>query len=126
MRKIKRIGVLSLAKIHGAVMFCVALVIIVPFFVLMSLFGAMASMGDRNPFGALGAVGGILLALAIPVLYGCLGFVMGAITAFVYNIVAGWGVGVQVGFGWAWERELGGIGEDRVPLFVKTEKFFCR
>src|SRR5260370_37270305 len=89
MRKIKRLGVLSVAKIHGAVMFCVALVIIVPFFVLMTLFGAMSSMGDRNPFGALGAVGGILLALAIPVLYGCLGFVMGAITAFVYNIVAG-------------------------------------
>src|SRR5258708_32703078 len=91
MRKIKRLGVLSVAKIHGAVMFCVALVIIVPFFLLMTLFGAMASMGDRNPFGALGAVGGILLALAIPVLYGCLGFVMGAITAFVYNIVAVWG-----------------------------------
>jgi len=96
MRKIKRVGVLSLAKIHGAVMFCVALVIIVPFFALMSLFGAMASMGDRNPFGALGSVGGILLALAIPVLYGCLGFVMGAITAFVYNIVAGWVGGIQV------------------------------
>src|SRR5260221_9847566 len=93
MRKIKRLGVLSVAKIHGAVMFCVALVIIVPFFVLMSLFGAMASMGDRNPFGALGAIGGILLALAIPVIYGCLGFVMGAITGFVYNLVAGLGGG---------------------------------
>src|SRR5258708_38039241 len=121
MRKIKRVGVLSVAKIHGAVMFCVALVIIVPFFVLMTLFGAMASMGDRNPFGALGAVGGILLALAIPVLYGCLGFVMGAITAFVYNIVAGGGCGRQVGLESAVGRGSGGNRGERRPRLVKTQ-----
>jgi len=96
MRKIKRVGVLSLAKIHGAITFCIALVIIAPIFLLMSVFGAMSSMGDRNPFGAIGVVGGIFISVLIPIFYGCIGFVVGAITGFVYNLVAGWVGGVEV------------------------------
>jgi hypothetical protein len=88
MRKVKKIGVLSAAKIQGTIMACISL-LFVPFILLAALLGGLASMGDRNPFGAVGVVGGIVLACLIPVFYFVVGFIGGAISAFVYNLVAG-------------------------------------
>ena len=96
MRRVRKIGVFSVAKIQGAIMFCIALVIIVPIVLLGTMFGALSSMGEHNPFGAMGAIGGVALAVLLPVLYGCAGFVAGAISAFVYNLVAGWVGGIEV------------------------------
>ena len=51
-------------------------------------------MGMRGGFGALG----FLAVIILPVVYGILGFVMGAITAFVYNLISGWVGGVEMEF----------------------------
>lgn len=83
MHRIKSIGVLSLAKIQGGIMFALSLLFL-PFFLL----GGVASVVAGGKEGALG--GGMMIGFAIvfPVVYGGMGFVMGAITALIYNLFA--------------------------------------
>ncbi|HWZ45791.1 MAG TPA: hypothetical protein VNW97_20120 [Candidatus Saccharimonadales bacterium] len=95
MRRVKRIGVLSAAKIQGAIAACISL-IFVPFVLLAVLFGSFASIAERSPFGAVGAVAGIVLACLIPLFYFVVGFIAGAIQAFVYNLVAGRMGGIEI------------------------------
>ncbi len=91
MQRIKSIGVLSLAKIEGGVMFGISLLFL-PFFLL----GGLASMMAGGKEGALG--GGVMIGFAIvfPIVYGGMGFVMGAITALIYNLFAKWLGGVEI------------------------------
>ena len=88
---IKSVGVLSVAKILGVMYFAMGL-LVAPLFLMIGLVGSLANKGS-NPFGP--AVG-VVLAFTIPVFYGGMGFVMGALTAFVYNIFAQWLGGVEL------------------------------
>src|SRR5437762_8163950 len=85
MRTITSVGVLSVAKIMGAIYAVIGLILL-PFFLLASLIGSMAG-GHDNP---LGAIGGLIFGLFAPIFYGVLGFVFGAIGAFLYNFMAKW------------------------------------
>src|ERR1700756_13641 len=85
MRTITSVGVLSVAKIMGAIYAVIGLILL-PFFLLASLIGSMAG-GHDNP---LGAIGGLVFGLFAPIFYGVLGFVFGAIGAFLYNLMAKW------------------------------------
>jgi hypothetical protein len=89
---IKRFGVFSAAKIYGVVMAGVGLVIGIPLGLLMIIFGAaMMSASGRNS-AAGGGVGigiGVFYMIGLPILYGVLGFVLGAISAAIYNMAAG-------------------------------------
>ncbi|MDH3628421.1 MAG: hypothetical protein OES25_12325 [Acidobacteriota bacterium] len=92
---LKSLGVLSCAKITGA-LYAVLGLIGGAFFALFSLLGAgvAASQSDGGAFiGMLFGVGAIIF---LPLFYGVMGFVMGALTAFVYNIVAGFAGGVEM------------------------------
>jgi hypothetical protein len=93
MHRIKSVGVLSVAKISGLCYFALG-VIFIPFIVLFALIGAAvgAQTGTPVQFGPLAAV---LLAVFMPVFYGAIGFVFGAIAAFIYNLVAGWVGGIE-------------------------------
>ena len=91
MHTIKSVGVLSVAKILGVLYFALGL-IFMPIFLLAGLAGMMA--GGRE--AAFSGITGIVLAIMMPVLYGGLGFVMGAIMAFLYNLVAKWLGGIEV------------------------------
>jgi hypothetical protein len=91
MHIVKSVGVLSVAKIMGFIYGCMGL-IFVPIFLLMGALSSFISP-DKNPFA--GAVG-IVLAIAMPVLYGCMGFVAGAIGAFLYNLIAKWVGGFEL------------------------------
>ncbi len=95
MQVIKSVGVLSVAKVFGLLYGCMGL-IFVPIFLIMALAGAMAGPKEFP----LGGVLGIVLAFVLPVFYGGMGFVMGAIVALLYNLIAGWVGGFEV------EREL--------------------
>ena len=89
---VRRIGVLSLAKMQGLIMFVLGLIIGVIYGLIIMLFGAaMSSLGGRDAaMGGIGTVvGGLLAMIFIPIFYGILGFIGGAITGFVYNIAAG-------------------------------------
>jgi hypothetical protein len=91
MHVIKSVGVLSVAKIMGLVYGCLGLIFI-PFFLLMGLVGTMAGVKE----GAISGAIGIVFAIFMPVLYGIMGFVMGAIGALLYNLFAKWIGGIEV------------------------------
>ena len=90
MHTIKSVGVLSVAKIMGVLYFALGL-IFVPIFLLAGA-GMMAAGREATFSGIMGLV----LAIMMPVLYGGMGFVMGAIMAFLYNLVAKWLGGIEV------------------------------
>ncbi len=85
MHIVKSVGVMSVAKIMGLLYGCMGL-LFVPFFLLFGLIGSLAGQG-KNP---LAGVVGIFLAVLMPVFYGALGFIAGAIGALLYNLIAKW------------------------------------
>ena len=88
---IKRINVLKLAIFQVALM--AAFGLLAGVFVL--LFGSMFAGAGGNGAG-LGFIGGIGAVIFLPILYGIIGFISGAIGAFVYNLVAGVVGGVEI------------------------------
>ena len=78
MHVVKSVGVMSFAKMMGLIYGCSGLILI-PFFLLIGIAGSFAG-DEKNPFA--GAIG-IVLAVLAPVLYGLMGFVMGAIGALL-------------------------------------------
>lgn len=88
---IKRIGVLKLAIFEGAMMAAFGLLAALA----LMAFGAMLSGVNHNA-GVLGAVGGIAALIILPIIYGILGFIAGAITAGLYHLVAGIVGGIEI------------------------------
>ncbi len=91
MYTLRSIGVLSCAKILGAIYGCLGL-IFVPIFLLVGLGGLMfgKTSDSMSGFAMLG------LSLFLPIFYGAMGFIMGAFTAWVYNLFANWLGGIQM------------------------------
>ncbi|MBI2579637.1 MAG: hypothetical protein HYW27_01925 [Candidatus Aenigmarchaeota archaeon] len=82
-----RIGVMSTAKIYAVIMFIAGLVLgIVTIFFSSLLYPGI-------PYGA-----GIIIALMMPFIYGALGFVMGAVSAVIYNFLAKYIGGIELEF----------------------------
>ncbi len=90
---IKRFGVISVAKMYALLMFIFGLIFGVLYGLMFIVFGAaMSSMGGNSDatVGGLGtAAMGIGFMIGMPIMYGVLGFIMGAIGALIYNAVAG-------------------------------------
>ena len=109
---IRRFSIFSVAKIQGLLAFVIGLLIGVLYGLFFMLFGAfvssLAPSGDNQALGGVGSVvGGLIIMIAVPVFYGILGFVGGAIVALVYNAAAGIVGGVRF--------ELEGVAPDYVP-----------
>jgi hypothetical protein len=109
---VRRIGVLSLAKIQGLLMFVFGLIIGVIYGLIFMIFGAaMSSLtrgGDNQMMGGVSSiVFGVIMMVTIPIFYGILGFVGGAIGGLIYNIAAGIVGGVKL--------ELEGTAAEYVP-----------
>ncbi len=92
MHIIKSVGVLSCAKIFALVHFAIGL-IFVPFFLIMDMVGAFAGAKAGNAFSAAVAV---TMAVFMPFLYGLIGFIMGTLGAWIYNLASGWLGGIQL------------------------------
>ncbi|HEX8816465.1 MAG TPA: hypothetical protein VF753_13280 [Terriglobales bacterium] len=91
MRVIQSVGVFSAAKIMALIQATFGL-IFAPFFLLMSALGAMT--GAKNaPFTG---VIGLVVAIMMPIFYGVIGFIFGAIGAALYNLFAKWVGGIEV------------------------------
>ena len=91
---VRRVGVLSVAKIEGLLMLVVGLIIGVIYGLFFMIFGAaMASFaprGDSQAMGGVGSIiGGLVIMIAVPIFYGIMGFVGGAIGGLIYNLAAG-------------------------------------
>lgn len=96
---IKRIGVLSAAKIGGVICAALGLIIGVMFFLVYSVLGAAIGMGSGHDSGAIaGMMGGfgVISVIAFPIMYGIAGFIGGLIQAFIYNLAAGFIGGLRV------------------------------
>ena len=90
---IKRFGVWSVAKMHGILWFIFGLIIGVIYGLFFIIFGAaMSSFTPEREAAAAGmssVVAGVVFMVVIPVFYGVLGLIGGAIGALVYNALAG-------------------------------------
>ena len=93
---IRRITIMSLAKIMG-VLYAVVGLIIGAIIAIASFFGAAlgsASTGSQEPW--MGVVFGLGAIVAAPLFYGVMGFLGGLIGAAIYNAVAGAVGGIEV------------------------------
>jgi hypothetical protein len=90
---VKRLDVLSVAKIYGAISLAFGLLIGICF-ALASMVGAGLSESSEVSF--LGPMLGIGAVIALPIFYGVMGFIGGAIGAALYNVFAGMVGGVRI------------------------------
>jgi len=107
---IRRFGVISVAKMHGLLMFIFGLIIGVIYGLFFIIFGAAMSMGGGREATAGGmstVVIGIVMMIGMPIMYGVLGFIMGAIGGLVYNALSGMIGGVKF--------ELEGVHQEYAP-----------
>ena len=108
---IRRFGVLSVAKRYGLLMFLFGLIFGVIYGLILIVFGAaISAMGpgrDATAGGVSTVVMGVAMMIGLPLFYGVLGFIMGAIGALIYNAVAGIIGGVKF--------ELEGVQDEYAP-----------
>lgn len=92
---LKRIGVLSAAKIVGAV-YAVFGVLGGLFFMALSFLGAGIAAANEEVSPLIGMIFGVGAIIILPLLYACLGFVFGALCAALYNMFSGMVGGIEV------------------------------
>jgi uncharacterized membrane protein YdcZ (DUF606 family) len=90
---VKRFGVLSVAKVYGALTAAMGLLFGL-ILALASAVGLGLSEGNQPPFIA--ALFGVGAVVFLPVFYGLMGVVMGALSAALYNLFAGMVGGVKI------------------------------
>lgn len=83
-QQIRRFGIGQTAKVIG-VLYALVGVFLLPIFLVLAVF----SPNRESQFGS-------GFALALPVIYGAMGFIATAIGCAVYNYVAGWVGGIEV------------------------------
>jgi len=91
MYRLRSIDVISCAKIMGAVYGSLGLIVL-PFLVL----GSLASLIFGRRSDAISGFAMFVIAILAPIFYGALGFAMGALSAWIYNLFAGWVGGVRL------------------------------
>ena len=94
-KTLKSIEPIQLGKIAGALYGLTGL-IFVPFLILFAIIGSFAPKASNGPPAALIAVICFALAIFMPVVYAAMGFLIGMIGAWLYNLVAKWIGGIQV------------------------------
>lgn len=97
---IKKIGVLSAAKMYGAMMFVISLIIAIPYGLILIIWGLVGGStvgGDAGlAVGGGGLIAGVMIMILLPIFYGVIGFVFGAISALVYNLFSGMIGGLEI------------------------------
>lgn len=91
-KEIKRIGLLSIAKLYGAMYGLFGLLFGI-FFALLSTVG-MIGANDESMFPLAGM--GLLSVILMPLIYGAVGAVLGVIGALFYNLFAKWVGGIEI------------------------------
>ena len=108
---IRRFGVFSVAKMYGLLMFVFGVIIGVIYGLIFIIMGAsmaaIAPGADATAGGVSTVVIGIIMMIGIPIMYGIMGFIGGAIGALIYNAMAGIIGGIQF--------ELEGVQQEYAP-----------
>ncbi|MFH1499773.1 MAG: DUF3566 domain-containing protein [Verrucomicrobiota bacterium] len=119
--QLKRIDPIAAGKVLGA-LYAALTLLLVPFFLLMGAFASLAAhstvnmsvessgpgLGPMLPGLGIFAGMGLFFALMIPVAYGVMGFVVGALLALVYNLICRWVGGLVLEFTAMDGRDHGG------------------
>lgn len=92
MAKLMKIGALSLGKLFGILYALMGLISGI-FIALFSLVGFFTS---SNNIGVLGPLFGVGAIIFLPLFYGVMGFILGIISAFLYNVIANWVGGIDI------------------------------
>ena len=94
MVQLRRVGVLSVAKVMALVNGAIG-VVIAPFLLLMAgVMATIAPTGQKLPASIF-----VVEAVVIPFMYAGLGFLFGALLSWFYNLVAAKLGGIEVEFG---------------------------
>ena len=87
--RIRKVGVLSVANISGVINAIIGLLFGLLFILFSSLVSSVFPSGQQGTFSILSFGNfGYLSIIIFPIIYGILGFIAGAIGAFLYNIAA--------------------------------------
>jgi hypothetical protein len=100
MYSLQSVDVMSCAKITGAIYGCLALILVPPFLLYVGFIGVLTGQGSGSGFGIL------FLAIIAPIFYGVAGFIIGALTAWVYNFAA---------------RQIGGLQLELKPVISNSQ-----
>ena len=110
---LKRVGILSCAKLLG-VLYGVLGLIFGAFISLFSVIASIAGFASDEAEGAIvGLIFGIGAVVILPIFYGIMGFLGGALTAAIYNLAARFTGGIELELETAPTR--GGIGATTPP-----------
>lgn len=94
MQRIRRMGVMQMAKTSGVLYALLGVIIGVPVVLFMSTIAKTTSGIPGVP--GVGSGVGIGTLVMMPVIYAVGGFVSGAVIAALYNLVAGWTGGIAI------------------------------
>ena len=95
---IRRFGVFSVAKMSAIIWFIFGLIVGVLYGLFFMIFGAALSSfaPEGQGMDATGSiVAGVFMMVVIPIIYGIMGLIAGAVGTLVYNILAGMIGGVK-------------------------------
>lgn len=93
--ELKRVEPLSAAKIMGLMYAGMGLIFGLMFSLMMMIGGGLASQLEADTAFPSFLFGGCS-ALILPIFYGIIGFIGGAIGAWLYNLMAGWIGGLEL------------------------------
>jgi hypothetical protein len=81
----------------GVLYACLGLIFL-PFFAVAGMLGAFAQQAQNTNGLPAAVIAGVMLGFGIfiPIIYGVMGFVLGIVTAAIYNVVASWIGGIEV------------------------------
>lgn len=93
--RITHVGPLSVAKI-AFVLYGVMGLVFGAIFAVVALFGASLGATTGQESSLMGAMFGVGAVIFLPLFYGGLGALMALVTAWLYNVVAGFVGGIEV------------------------------
>ena len=101
--RIRKLGLMSVAKIYAVMSFVFSLIIAIPYGLIIILFSLIggAAASNQDAFGGLavgggGVVMGLVVLIGLPIMYAIMGFIGGIISALIYNIFAGLVGGIEI------------------------------
>ena len=93
---IKRVGVISSAKISGLIGAGIGLLIGLIYGLIMMTVGAALMAQEGGPGAGFGVIGGLAVIIMAPIFYAVFAFVVGALYALIYNVAAGFVGGIEL------------------------------
>lgn len=91
-KEITRIDVISVGTMLGFIYMGIGIIVGILFAIIGGMLANMEVGEGASMLFGMGFAGIIIF----PLIYGAIGFIAGVLTAFIYNVVAGWVGGIKV------------------------------